>query len=347
MKRTSLLVLFLLLIAVLVTACSPAATPAPEQPAAVPTGEPEPTAVPTAVVEITPTPSEDTAPVEGTDPITLTDGIGYEITLEGPAQKVVSIAPSNTELLFAVGAGDQVVGRDLFSLYPPEAEQIHSVGGDMGNFSLEEIARLQPDLVLASPLTAPETIEGMKEVTPNVFVIPNPTDLEGMYANIVTVGELTGHKGDAEDLVAGLRARAETVLEKTAGITERPKVYYELDATDPAKPWTPGPGTFVDLLIRLAGGENVGASLSGEWAQISQEELIVQDPDIILLGNSLPIYGGMTPEQVAARPGWDVLQAVQNNKVLPFNDDLVSRPGPRMIDGLEELARVFHPESFE
>jgi iron complex transport system substrate-binding protein len=99
------------------------------------------------------------------------------------------------------------------------------------------------------------------------------------------------------------------------------------------------------LLINLAGGQNLGAVLSGEWAQISQEELIVQNPDVILLGDAL--YGGITAESVAARPGWDGIAAVQNQRVEPFNDDLVSRPGPRMIEGLETLAKMLHPELFQ
>jgi iron complex transport system substrate-binding protein len=132
------------------------------------------------------------------------------------------------------------------------------------------------------------------------------------------------------------------VLQKVAGVTEKPKVFYELDATDPARPFTAGKGTFIDLLITQAGGENIAASFEGEYPQISQEELIVQDPDVILLGDAL--YGGITAESVAARPGWGDLAAVKNNRVLPFNDDLVSRPGPRMIDGLETLAALLHPD---
>jgi len=185
----------------------------------------------------------------------------------------------------------------------------------------------------------------MQAITPNVFVVPNPTDLEGLYTNLLNIGKLTGRTSEAEGLVSDLRARATAVTDKLAGVTEKPTVFYELDATDPAKPWTAGPGTFIDLLIGLAGGQNIGAALTGEWAQISQEELIVQNPDIILLGDAL--YGGITPESVAARPGWDVIAAVKNNRVEAFNDDLVSRPGPRMIDGLEALAKAIHPDLFK
>ena len=316
MKRSTrlfaALAALLAVLSMVLTACSPAAT----TPAA------EPTLAPVVVNAVD----------------------GTEFRLEKPAERIISLAPSNTEVLFALGAGKQVIGREDFSNFPAEAAQIPSIGGSMGKYNMEEIVKLQPDLILASPLTASEVLQSLKEITPNVYVVSNPTDLEGMYANLVNVGTLTGHKAEAETLVEGLRARAKVVQDKVAGVTEKPKVFYELDATDPAKPWTAGQGTFIDLLIGLAGGQNIAGELPA-YAQLSQEELIVQNPDIILLGDSL--YGGITPESVAARPGWDAIAAVQSGRVLAFNDDLVSRPGPRMIDGLEELAKVIHPELFQ
>lgn len=279
------------------------------------------------------------------EPIVVKDIQGNEFRLQSAAQRIVSLAPSNTEILFAVGAGKQVVGREDFSNYPEEAAAVVSVGGSTGKYNLEEVAKLQPDLILASPLTSPEDLKSLQEITSSVYVLPNPKDLEEMYANLVLVGTLTGHEAEAEKLVADLRGRAKAVLDKVAGVTEKPTVFYELDATDPAKPWTAGSGTFIDMLIGMAGGVNIGASLQGEYAQISQEELIVKDPQVIFLGDAL--YGGITPESVAARPGWDGISAVKNNRVLTINDDLVSRPGPRMVDGLEALATALHPELFK
>lgn len=285
------------------------------------------------------------APTASPAPLSVTDGEGKEFSLPQPAQRIISLAPSNTEILFAIGAGSQVIAREDFSNYPEDASKLPSVGGNMGTYNLEEIAKLTPDLILASPLSTPESIQALKEITPNVFVVPNPTDLEGMYTNLLNVGVLTGRQAEAEKLVIDLRARAQAVQDKLANVTEKPVVFYELDATDPAKPWTAGPGTFIDMLIGMAGGQNLGASLQGEWAQISQEELIVRNPDFILLGDAL--YGGVTAETVVARPGWGSIAAVQNARVFPFNDDLVSRPGPRMVDGLEELVKLLHPELFK
>jgi iron complex transport system substrate-binding protein len=134
------------------------------------------------------------------------------------------------------------------------------------------------------------------------------------------------------------------VDELVAGTSNRPVIFYELDATDTAKPWTAGPGTFVDQLVNRAGGVNLGSSLEGAWVQVSQEELIIQDPDMIFLGDAA--YG-VTPEQVSRRAGWENLQAVISGQIVSFDDDLVSRPGPRLVDGLVEFARLMHPELAE
>jgi iron complex transport system substrate-binding protein len=274
--------------------------------------------------------------------VVVQDGEGKEFRLAQPAQRVISLAPSNTEILYAVGAGKQVIAREDFTNYPEEAKSLPSVGGSSGKYNLEEIVKIKPDLILASPLTAPDVLKSLKDITPSVFVVSNPKDMEGLYNNLTTVGTLTGHKAEADKLVSDLRARVKTVVDQLSKATDKPKVFYELDATDPAKPWTAGAGTFIDLLIGLAGGQNIGSSLQGDYAQISQEELIVQNPDVILLGDAL--YGGIKPDQVAARPGWGGITAVKNNRVLEFNDDLVSRPGPRMVQGLEELAKILHPD---
>jgi iron complex transport system substrate-binding protein len=313
MNRIARLALLLMLNLVLLSACSPAAQSTPA-----------------------------TAPATEPAGITLTDGLGRTVTLAGPAQRIVSLAPSNTEILFAVGAGSQVVGRDDFSNYPEAALALPSVAGSMGEYNLEQVVSLQPDLVLAAEINTPEQVKAIEDLGLTVFYLSNPKDLDGVYAMLRTVATLTGRETETEALVASLQARVAAVTEQLADVQDRPKVFYELDGSDPAKPWTAGPGTFIDLLINLAKGQNVAAGLGGQWAQISQEELLVQNPDIILLGDAA--YG-TTPEQVAARAGWEAIAAVQTGQVMLFNDDTVSRPGPRLVDALEALADLLHPET--
>jgi iron complex transport system substrate-binding protein len=276
--------------------------------------------------------------------ITITDGLGRTVTLASPAQRIVSLAPSNTEILFALGAGDKVVGRDEFSDYPPEAKSIQSVGGSMGEYSLEAIAALKPDLVLAAEINTPEQVAAIEKLGLTVYYLSNPKTLDGLYTNLETVATLTGR--DATKLTDSLKARVTAVDEKIAPLSYHPVVFYEIDATDPSKPYTAGVGTFIDLLIVRAGGQNLTtlAGIKDPYPQISLEQLVVTPPDIILLGDSL--YG-TTADTVKARPGWDALKAVVDGKIYPFDDNLLSRPGPRMVDGLEALAKLLHPEAFQ
>lgn len=281
------------------------------------------------------------SPAASPQPVTLTDGLGRQVVLDAPAQKIISLAPSNTELLYAVGAGPQMIARDDFSDYPEEAKSLTGVGDAFG-FNLEKIASLQPDLIMAAEVNSPEQVEALDELGLRVYYLANPEDLDGLYHNIETVGTLTGHQQESKALVETLKTRANAVIEAAGKVNEKPLVFYELDGTDPAKPWTSGPGTFLDLLLNLAGGQNAAAQLTSEWAQISQEELILSNPDIILMGDAA--YG-MTAEAIKARPGWASIQAVIDGRIYPFEDSLVSRPGPRMIDGLEALFKLLHPEA--
>ncbi len=275
--------------------------------------------------------------------ITMTDGLGRVVTLPEPAQRVVSLAPSNTEILFAIGAGAQVVGRDDSSDYPAEAQSLPSVGGYSG-YSSENIVALHPDLVLAAEINSPELIASLEQLGLTVYMLPNPVTLEDMYATLETVARLTGHEEETTALIDSLKARVAVVDAKIRGVTEIPRVYYEIDATDPTKPYTYGPGSFGELLIQRAGGTNIGSVLDGQWAQISVEQVVIANPQIIVLGDSA---WGETPEKVSQRPGWQNIEAVVNHQVHPFDDNLISRPGPRQVDGLEALARLLHPELFQ
>lgn len=274
--------------------------------------------------------------------LTFTDGLGREVVLPGPAQRVVSVAPSNTEILFAIGAGAQVVGRDEFSDYPAEAASLPSIGGSMGEFSAEAIVALEPDLVLAAEINTPELVKQLEDLGLTVYYLSNPTTLEEMYVNLEIVGQLTGH--DVSALVESLKERVAAVDEKIAPLSFRPNVFYEIDATDPTKPWTYGPGTFGDLLIERAGGFNIASSAADPYPQWSLEQIVVANPSVIVLGDAM---WGVTPESVKERAGWESIVAVQDGNIFPIDDNLISRPGPRLVDGLEALAKILHPGAFE
>ncbi|HNH26833.1 MAG TPA: cobalamin-binding protein [Anaerolineales bacterium] len=318
--------LILTLLIALVAACAPAPQP---------TATVVPVSTEISVTDVVAT----EAVAEG---LSFTDGLGREVTLTAPAQRVVSLAPSNTEILFAVGAGDQVIGRDEFSDYPAEATSIESVGGSMGEYSAEAIVALEPDLVLAAEINTPELVSQLEDLGLTVYYLSNPTTIEEMYTNLEIVGQLTGH--DTTEMVDSLKARVAAVDEKIAPISSRPSVFYEIDASDPSKPWTYGPGSFGNLLIERAGGFNIASDAPDSYPQLSLEQVVVANPSVILLGDSM---WGVTPESVLDREGWNTILAVQNNQIFPIDDNLISRPGPRLVDGLEALAKILHPGLFE
>ena len=277
-------------------------------------------------------------------PVSFTDDLGRQIELVVPAQRIVTLGPSSLESLFAIDAGDQVVGREEYSTYPDEAMEVTSVGSLWGELPLEAILALDPDLVIAPEIISPEQIQTLTDLGLTVYFQANPTDFGGLWKNLRTLAALTGHHAEADQLIAALDARVKAVAQVIDPILERPTVFYELDATDPQNPYTVGAGTFIDTIITLSGGTNIGQILEGAYAQISSEEVIVQNPEIILLADA-PY--GVTAETVAERAGWDVMDAVANGAIYEFDPFLVSVPGPRLVDGLEAMAEMIHPEAFE
>ena len=275
--------------------------------------------------------------------LTFTDGLGREISLNGPAQKVISLAPSNTEILFAIGAGSQVVGRDQLSDYPAEAANVTDIGSPFEALNTELIVSLKPDLVLAAQINTAEQVKQLEDLGLTVYYLNNPLTLEEMYGNLEIVAQLTGHEMEAAALIESLKARVAAVDENIAPLSSRPSVFYEMDGSDPAKPWTAGKDTFITQLIERAGGYNIASDIDS-YAQLSLEQVVAADPNFIILGDAA--YG-ITPESIASRPGWENLSAVKNNQIFPFDDNLVSRPGPRLVDALEELAKLLRPELFQ
>lgn len=284
-----------------------------------------------------------TAP--GSDNIVVEESIGIDLMMTEPAQRIVSLAASNTEILFAVGAGDQIVGRDEYSDYPPEAQGVESIGSLYPHVNFEAVIALEPDLVLAAGITSPDDITALNDMGLTVFNVGVAVTLDDIYADIIAIGRLTGRHTVATEVVEDMKSRIAAVAAANANLRERPSVYYEIDGADPMKPWTAGTGSLIDLMINMAGAKNVGASTDTAYWQISLEELISQDPEVIILGSST--FGGQTPILVAQRPGWENILAVKTGMVYEFDDNLVSRPGPRIVEGLELLSQLVHPGGFE
>ena len=274
----------------------------------------------------------------------FTDDLGNTIELAGYPQRIVSLSPSTTEILFAVGAGGQVVGRDDNSVYPEEVSNVPSVGALWDELPTEAILALQLDLVVAAQIITKDQVQALRDLGLKVYWQANPETYEDLWENIRDFGRLSGHEAEAEALIKDLSARVKAVQDKTASVSKRPSVFYELDATDPSNPWTAGSGTFIDYIINQAGGTNTASALQGDYAQISSEQLIAANPDVILMADA-PY--GTTAETVSARPGWETITAVQEKALYPIDPNVMSVPGPRLVDALEETARLLHPELFK
>lgn len=270
----------------------------------------------------------------------LLDDLGRPVVTEGKVERIVSLGPSITEMLYALNLGDKVVGVTDWCDYPEEAKSVTKVGSAFPGFDVETIIGLEPDLILS---VAGTVVEQLRAHGLQVAVL-QPRDIQGLYRDFQLIGKVTNTEKRAAELVSSLKTRVEAVVAKTSTAAERPKVFYEVDASmNENKPWTTGYGTFQDDLINMAGGTNIAAGRSG-WYEFSIEEILAADPDIIILED---YQYGATPESVAARSAWSNLTAVKEGKVFAINDpNLTCRYGPRLVDGLELLARMIHPELF-
>ena len=275
--------------------------------------------------------------------VTFTDDLHREVTVPMPLTSVVTLAPSLTETLAYLGAEDLITAVDINSDFPESLSELPRITGWDMSINYEELVALGPDLVLASEMTSLEAISSMEDLGLNVFCIKNPADFPELFESILMIGELIGKTPEAEELTAALSDRAAEIEAAAAEAEDKPLVFYEIDATDPAKPWTAGKGTFISKLIQMAGGVNLGDELDGEWIQISLEALLKADPQIILLGDSM--YGS-TAEAASQRTGWSEISAVKSGKLFEFDDNLVTRPGPRLVEGFELIAQMIHPELF-
>ena len=270
----------------------------------------------------------------------VVDDLGEEVVLSGPAQKIISLSPSTTEILFAVGAGGRVIGRDSNSLYPEDALAVLDLGGMWDGVPVEDILALEPDLILTGENISPDTVKQLQDVGLTVYWQSNPKDFPGLFENIRDVAGLTGNLADAEALIKSIQERIDFIEAVLEDVEDTPLVFYELDATDPTNPFTAGTGTFISYVISQAKGRNLGDALDNEWVQISSEELIKQNPDYILLADA---FFGVTTDSVKERAGWADIKAVTSGNVIPFDPYILSIPGPRLVDGLEEVTRIIHP----
>jgi len=267
----------------------------------------------------------------------ITDDLGRTVTVEKAPQRIVSLAPNITEMLFALGLGDKVVGVTEACDYPEEALSKPKVGGYFAT-SLETIINQDPDIVLSD---GHDPVSAQLENLGTTMVVIQPETIDGILRDIELLGQITGKEAEAKELVAEMQRRIDAVTAKMTGV-ERPTVFYVIDASEVARPWTAGSGSFIDAIIDLAGGMNI-ASSEGPYSQFSLEALVSTDPHMIVVDAS---HGEAFIPDFGSLPGWKEAGAVKGGRVYTIDGNLTSRPGPRIVDGLEAMSRLIHPELF-
>ncbi|MFC1897405.1 ABC transporter substrate-binding protein [Chloroflexota bacterium] len=274
-------------------------------------------------------------------PGAYTDDMGRSVSIDEVPQRIVSHVPSITETLFALGLGERVVGVSDYCDYPEEAELKPSVGNYF-NPSIENIVVLDPDLVLTDGHS--ENVKGLESLGITYFVV-DPKDIDGIFEDIELLGKVTGTEEAAKTLIDDMKEDISYVNSRVKD-APRVKVFYIIDATDLTLPWTVGPGSFADVLITMAGGENAAAKAQDAWVQFSIEEIVSSDPEIIIL----PAKHGTaftSSETLETYPAWRGISAVKQDRICTIDGDLVDRSGPRIVQGLKEMAKIIHPELFE
>ncbi|MGD6805780.1 MAG: ABC transporter substrate-binding protein [Candidatus Bathyarchaeia archaeon] len=281
----------------------------------------------------------------------VTDDEGYTTEFTTTPQKIISLAPSNTQILFAIGVGDRVVGVTDYDNYPYdfsawiEAGNMTSIGG-FSNPNKEVITSLQPDLILATNIHD-SYLPAFRDLGYKVLVL-NPKNVSSVLNDILMVGKATGAEENAANLVDSINAEIDSIAAKlSAANVAKPTVYYEV--------WYPplmsaSGSSFIGDVITLAGGQNIFENETDQYPTVSSETIVNANPQVILLPTDMattgesPFYGSL--DQVKARPGWDTISAVQNNRIVIVDGDLFAQPGPRIAEQIEVTAKALYPELF-
>lgn len=273
-------------------------------------------------------------------PLTITDDLDREVTIARQPERIISLSPVNTEILFALELGEKVVGITNICNYPPQVQEKEKIG-DYNNPNLEKIIELEPDLILASHGNPIELIDQLERLNYTVVGL-NPKNIDDVISSITMVGKITGKDEEATKLTEEMEERIEAVLSKTSNLVEnnRPRVLYVVWY----KPlWTAGSGTFIDELIQKAGGANIAGDIPG-WPQMNLEVVLGKNPQVVIVGEGHP--GGLV-ETVRKESLLETIDAFKYNQIYTIDADIVSRTGPRIVEALEEMARIIHPEIFK
>lgn len=278
-------------------------------------------------------------------PVTVTDSSGKEVTIDEEPETMVSLLPSNTEIIFELGAGDRLIGVSEYCNYPAETADIDVVGAQ--DLDAELILSMEPDLALVQGYheqNHSEILEQFEEAGIDVIVIEGGNSFEEVYDSIRLLGTVTGTSDNAENIVTDMEKRLAEVQEQASEITEedRKKVWVEVSPSPDI--FTTGHGTFMHEMLEAIQATNAAEEEEG-WVSLTEEEIVTLNPDVII--TTYGYYVEDPVEEVLSRDGWSDVSAVQNERIHDVDNDTVTRPGPRLIEGVETLAKLVYPEVFE
>lgn len=277
-------------------------------------------------------------------PVTITDDANRKVTIEEEPETIVSIQASNTEIAFALGVGDKLIGRSDYDNYPEEALKIEKVGGQ--DINAELVLTLLPDIALVTDYhykTHPDVLKKFEEAGIEVVVVGSATSFEDVYENIEMIGEATGTKTEAEEIVTDMKERLQAIKDKAAdSIKDKKKVWVEVSPAPDI--FTTGNNTFMHEMLESIQAVNAAENQDG-WVKMTEEEIVKLDPEVII--TTYGYYIENPTAEVLNREGWTEVPAVKNGKVFDVDNDTVTRPGPRLIEGVETLAELIYPEIFK
>ena len=280
---------------------------------------------------------EATVPDLGAFPLEVTDSVDNAVTLEEPPQRIVSLSAGHTEILYAIGAGDQVTAVDNTSDCPAAANELPKVDAFVP--SVEQIAGLEPDLVVIF-FDPGDLQSSLQAIDIPVLNLAAPESVQGVYEQTTLLGQATGHAEGAANLVSDMQAAVEEIDSKIGDVSDGPSVFHEMDKTY----YTAGEGSFIGDLYDILGAQNIAEATGQPYSQMSAEAIIDADPDVIILADE---DAGESADTVKDRPGWDSVSAVETDRIYSIDPDIISRPGPRLVEALSTLAAYLYPEKFQ
>ena len=273
-------------------------------------------------------------------PYTVVDDRGVEVTFDAVPETIVSLQPSNTEILFSLGVGEKIVGATDYDTYPKAAQSIERVSSTV-TINAERIVELNPDVVVAYTTGEAEQITQLEDAGLKVFVIQSATSFDDVYTDIVQLSEVMGVEAIGDQLVTDIQAQIAAVQEKTATVEAPKKVYYEISPSPDI--WTTGSATFQQEIFVASNVENIFADQQS-WLSVTEEDVITRNPELIMTTAN---YMENATDEILSRAGWETIQAIVNKEVYLIDGDIMSRPATRIGEAVELVAKTVYPDLFK